>query len=75
MWPFKKKQQEIKEFDTPYQDGGKMKIQTLTYNDREYIRIDHLIFWLKNQQEINSDFKEAFHYVIRSIIKVKNQKL
>lgn len=40
--------------------------------DAQWVKIDDLILWAKNNQEINPDI--TFHDVAREFIKLKNQK-
>jgi hypothetical protein len=72
MW-FKKKKHTITTFDVPYIKDGKMMIQSVKISGKEYIRIDHLIYWLKNSQQNDPENSDMYHYFIKQLIKVKNQ--
>lgn len=51
-------------------DGLNLKV--LYALDAQWVKIDDLILWAKNNQEINPN--TTFHDVARELIKLKNQK-
>lgn len=54
------------------ENDDQMEIQTLIYNDKEYVEVSKLVEWLNIVATNNPEHVDIIHWVRKSLVKMKN---